>query len=354
MQRTRPLLIITILLTLAALLLFIINTDNTSDKNISEFSVEDTSSISKVILTSKDKHSITLERKDSSRWELNKEQVANNEAVTLMLSTIANLEVKGIVPRSMQEQVIQDLNKNSTTVEIYQQRYLLKIGAFSFFPFERKLKTFLIGKLTENNEGLLAKMEKSEIPVILFKPVQEIFVSSPFSARIEDWKIHTIFNKDIEEIQNVKVEFFEEPEESFEIESDLNKGFKLIKLVDNKEILNYDTLELISYLSSFKNIMYEKSLSESTSLKKEYNLGTPVHQVTLVNKDNNKQIVKTYRLPLEKPIINEFDGSEILFDRDRMIGLINDKNLVILQLFVFDNILVPLSTFTRQPTINIK
>lgn len=354
MQRTRPLLIITILLAIVALVLFVISSDNTSDKNISEFSVEDTASISKIILTAKHKQSIVLERKDSSSWKLNKEHVANNEAILVMLSTITNLEVKEIVPRHIQEQVIQDINKNSTTVEIYQQKYLLKIGAFSFFPFERKLKTFLIGESNENDDGILAKMEKSDIPVILFKPVQEIFVSSPFSVREEDWKIHTIFNKDIEEIQNVKVEFFEEPEESFEVESDLNKDFKLKRLLDNKQILNYDTLELISYLSSFKNIIYEKTLSESTSLKKEYNLKTPVHQITLINKDNSKQTVKTYRLPLEKPIINEFDGSEILFDRDRMIGLINDKDLVILQLFVFDNILVPLSTFTRQTTINIK
>jgi len=51
---------------------------------------------------------------------------------------------------------------------------------------------------------------------------------------------------------------------------------------------------------------------------------------------------------LPEPEIDVFDGSTVFFDRDRMYALINDdEDFVLIQYFVFDKILRPLSFFTR-------
>jgi hypothetical protein len=269
--------------------------------------------------------------------------------VESLLSDILNLEVKEIVSRSLHKEVLQDLNTNSVHVKIYQQRYLLKIGAFSFFPYESEVRSFKVGESTNDKTGLYAVTDDSEFPVILYKPGSGIFKSRTFSTVEEDWKVNKVFDKDPEEIRSIKVEFFEEPSESFIIESVDDKGFSLRRLTDNSLVTNYDTLELISYVNSFKDIRYERAYSFENKSKDEFvSQSIPVHQVTVTSKDGEEQKIKTYKLLLPTPEINEFDGSKIIYDRDRMIGLINENDLVVLQLFVFDNILIPLSSFTRQ------
>lgn len=349
MQRTRPLLIITIILAIAAFALFMWKSDKINTNTSGEFMVEDTTSVTKIVLTDKSNKSVTLDRKGLSQWHLNKNQQANIESINNILTAIANLEVKAFVENLKQEEVIKELKDNSTNIEIYQERYLIRIGAFNFFPFERKVKSFKIGQLTEDNDGFYAMIEDSDTPVILYKPRLDAFRSSPFSVHEEDWRINKVFNKNIEDIKSIKVEFFEEPNESFIVESSGNKNFTLKQLTGNRLISHYDTLELVSYLNSFKDIRYEKTYESNPSFKYELtNDSKPVHQVTLKGTDGSEQEIKTFKLPLEHPEINEFDGSQVLYDRDRMIGLINGKDMVVLQLFVFDNILVPLSSFTRQ------
>jgi len=81
----------------------------------------------------------------------------------------------------------------------------------------------------------------------------------------------------------------------------------------------------------------------------------PKHIITLETNDGQKQSIRTFVRLLPEPEIDIFDGSLITYDLDRMYGLVNDTDFVVVQFFVFDKILIPLSGFTTPaplPAIN--
>jgi hypothetical protein len=175
---------------------------------------------------------------------------------------------------------------------------------------------------------------------VVFLPRLRGFIYSRFSTNIDDWRDHTIFKTPIQDFESVKVEFMEEPEESYIVKTDEKGDFKMTSL--NGEPIQYDTLRLLQFVSSFKDIRYESILNNK--LEPEYVdsvTSQPVaHIITLKEQDGDEFVVQTYRKGGFSELYNEDGVALEPFDLDRLYAYINEgEDFVLIQYFVFDKVL---------------
>lgn len=350
MRKNRNIIIITLILAIVAAILLLNRSDKTLKPEISEFSVKDTASVSRIFMADKSDNKVLLERNTEGRWILNGKFDAHVENLNTFLQTISNLQVREPVARAAHNNILKLLSTKSVKVEIYQNSHRIRLGKYKFFPYVKLAKTYYIGDATMDNVGTFALMEGADVPVVIYMPGLRGYVATRFSTLESDWRVHTVFNKKLPDIKQISVEFLERPGESFRVVNNNNQSLSLFSLSDNREILHFDTLQLMSFVNAFKNIRYELLLNDMEPVKKDSIMGSlPLHRITVELKDGTRQTAKTFGRKLPVPEIDVFDGSTVTHDRDRMYALINnDQDFVIVQYFVFDKILLPLSFFTGQ------
>ncbi len=350
MKKNRNILIVAIVLALAALFLIFNRSNKTLDEQISEFAVSDTASVSKIFLADKSDNKILLERQANGSWLLNGKYEAHVENLNTFLQTISSLQVREPVARAAHNNILKLLSTKSVKVEIYQHAFRIKLGNLKLFPYEKLSKTYFVGDATMDNFGTYALMDGADYPVVIYMPGLRGYVGTRFSALETDWRVHTVFNKKLPEIKQITVEFIEKPEESFRVVNNNDQSLSLFRLKDNAPVSQFDTLQLMSFVNSFRNIRYEALLNDMEPQKKDSIMNSlPLHVITLDLKDGSSQTARTFGRKLPVPEIDVFDGSTVTHDRDRMYALINnDKDFVMVQFFVFDKILLPLSYFGNQ------
>jgi len=351
MNKNKTLLVITLLLAVAAAVLLFSRSNSTLNPDISEFTVKDTATITKIFMADKSDQQVLLERSETGTWRLNTKYEAMQENMQILLQTLANIELREPVAKSAHDNILKMLAVKSVKVEIYQMKHRISIGSLKLFPREKLTKTFYIGDATMDNTGTFALMEGANSPVVIYMPGLRGFIATRFSTSETDWRVHTVFNKKLPDIRSIKVEFLDQPMESFIVENQNNLSLKLTRLFDNTVVAPYDTLKLVSFVNAFRKINYEVLMNDMEAHKMDSIMSSaPKHIITLETKDGQKQSIRTFVRLLPEPEIDIFDGSLITYDLDRMYGLVNETDFVAVQFFVFDKILIPLSGFTSSPS----
>ena len=315
-----------------------------------DYDVTDTASVNRIFMSDKSDRSVLLERQPDNSWKLNGNLDAHRENIQTLLFTMANMAVREPVARAAHNNILTLLASRSVKVEVYQNSHRVRLGRYHFFPYEKLAKTYFIGDATMDNNGTYALMEGADSPVVVYLPGLRGYISSRFSTLENDWRVHTVFNKKLPEIKDISVEFTQQPQESFKVINNANTSLTLVRLIDNQTIFNYDTIQLMAFVNAFRNIRFEALMNDMEPAKRDsLTSQVPVHKILLNATDGSVQSVKTFARILPVPEIDVFDGSTVTFDRDRLYALINDdKDFVMIQYFVFDKVLRPLSAFTRE------
>ena len=350
MRKYRLIIIITIVLAIIVLILFLTNSKNTFRGAVKDFAVQDTSIVTKIFMSDKSNNNLTLKKEASGAWTVNDKYKARKDAIKTILTTMMRVSVLEPVSKAEHNSVIKRLASSSVKVEIYQ--YVYRIDLFNrikLFPHEKLTKTYYVGGNTQNNIGTYMLMEKSTVPFITYMPGFRGFISVRYTPREDDWRDHTIFNQRISDIKSVKLEFLESPEMSYILKNTGETIFSLKSLKDNTEIRDFDTLKVLDFITSFSNIRFEALLNNLDIPGKDSIMTSqPYHIVTLTNRAGEEFVVKTFH---KYPSTEEFDfeGNPVLYDRDRLYALVNnEKDFVLIQFFVFDKILRPLSYFIKR------
>lgn len=349
MQKNRIILIVAVLLLgIMATVLIMRQSDTTLDSKTGDFAVPDTASITRIFMADKSDRTILLERKSEGNWTLNGNYGAHQENIGILLNTIANISVRQPVARAAYDNILKLLAARSVKVEIYQNSHRVKIGSLELFPYEKKAKTYYIGDATMDNNGSYALMEGASKPVVVYMPGLRGYISSRFSTIENDWRLHTVFAQKLPEIASIEVEFPLNPKESYRVVNNNNTSLSLFQLETGAPVPVYDTLKMLNYITAFRNIRFETLLSDVEPARRDSIVAEgPVYVITLNTTDGKAIKVKTFARKLPVPEVDIFDDSTIIFDRDRMYALINDdKDFVLIQYYVFDKILRPLSFFT--------
>ena len=307
-----------------------------------DFIIYDTSRVEQIFMVNKRDQQVVLSRKNNI-WYVNGDDYAIGQNVDILLSTLMYIEVKTPVSRSARASYISKMATNSTKVEIYENAPLFSIFGIDILKSLRKTKVFYVGPPTRDFKGTVMKMEDSDELYVTYLPGFNGYLTERFSANYADWLNHNVFKLAIKSINKVKVEFHENPNQSYEINNIGNKSFDIISLSTNEKIQKYDTIRLLEELAYFRNVNFETLLDNMTD-KRVDSLKTSTPYITL-SVTNIAQQTTTVRMYRRKNFTNkpDFDGKMFPYDVDRMYAIIDDFDYVVtVQYFVFDNITRPL------------
>lgn len=283
--------------------------------NIAEtdFSVTDTSQITRFFIAKKDGSSYLFSKNENNDWIVNNSWKANPFMVNMLLGTIYEIRVKAPVPKGMRNGVIKTLAAQGTKVELYNADGLIK--------------TFYVGDYTSDEEGTYFIMEGSEQPYIIHIPRLKGYVSGRFNIKKDDFIDQAIFLSKSNHINEVEVTY----------NNDIESGFKIV----NSELLNakeeVDTSKINTYLSNFTTIYSETIIKPENAKQQAYMDSILSEMPTVVIRVKDKDDSKSNEIKL-------YDVN----NNDRMIGYIPKwDRKVWVQYYGFNKLLVKKKYFYK-------
>jgi len=351
MKKINIIIVVIIVLVVVAIVLVSSNRYSTLENNESSFAIKDTATITKVFIADKNDNEVLLSKTEKG-WMLNNKYFANTTIINQLLGTIKQLKVKSPVSLAKHDNVIRRMAATSVKVEVYQMVYRINLfDKIRLFKREKLTKVFYVGDATQNNLGTHMLMEGAERPYVVFVPSLRGYLSTRFSPMPDAWKSHVVFNNKLADIKTVQLEFVRKPENSFRVDMIDGRGnYEITELQTGESISSYDTLRLLNFLTSFRDLRYETRLN---NIKSTVAIDSIIHSPALYELhliDNYQDT--TYVKMFEKREVSREDAAiDFMFvsiDYDRFYGLINDgEDFVLMQYYTFDKVLKPLSYYEK-------
>ncbi len=351
-MKNNKLILLFLILVPAAIWFLMQNDEGTLKEAESGFAISDTSAVSKIFIADMNTNSVLLERSGNG-WLLNGKSKTNPKLIDMLLGTMQQIKVKSPVPIAARDNVVKRLSSIGIKVEIYQISYRINLfDKYKFFPYEKLAKVYYVGDVTPDNLGTYMLMEDATDPYVMHIPRFRGFLSPRYSPISDDWISHQVFNQSLTDIASVSIEFLKEPEESFKVDIvDSYGNYKLLKLHGERNISRFDTLKLLNFLTSFSDLRYESRLNNIVSpvfIDSVIN-SSPLFVITLVDDKNDTTKVNGFvKKALSEEVKKQAYFEFIPDDSDRFHALINKgDDFVLMQYYVFDKVLYPLSYYTN-------
>ena len=316
------------------------------------FSVRDTASITKIFIADKNVNESLLERTPKG-WMLNKKFKANQRSIDFFLETIKKLKVKSPVSNAARNNVVKRMASSAIKVEIYQK--VPRINLFNrvkLWWHVKKTKVIYVGDVTQNNLGTYMLLEGAQNPYIVYIPGFRGFVSVRFTPKPDDWKSHVVFNKNLADIKSVQLENIKKPEKSFKVKVvDAMGRFEITRLSDGFALKDYDTLKLLNFLTSFRDLRYESRLNNILAPQKIDSIlhTQPIYKITLVDLHNDTTKVTMFNKNRFPDEVNNALEELVPVDLDRFYASINNgEDFVLMQYYVFDKVLRPIDFYEKK------
>lgn len=338
MKKKKVILFSIIVLIIVSVFIIFSYSSGTYNEKIKNFAVEDTSKVTKIFLANKDNNTVLLEREQSGKWRLNGTYEALQPFVDLFLETIQRIKVKNPVPQKSNDFIFKRMSSNSVKCEIYEQCYRIDFMGIKFFPHEKMTRCYYVGDPTQDNLGTFMLMEGSDIPFVVYLPGFRGYVSGRYRADEKDWRSRKLLNYNASDIQHVSLEYLESPDCSFSIDID-QSGKINFNTSESNQPKSVDTLKIINYLNSFKNINIESFVSYNMdSLRIDSIIHTsPTKILTLTPYNGETITLQIYPL---RPPLNPIDETTGLPQESLDRFYIYTKgDFLLAQYFVFDKIL---------------
>jgi len=325
--------VILVVLVSASIYIYNNSTKGTIKSELSNFAVKDTASITKIFLADKAGNTVLLERLSQSGWRVNEKYPVRKEAIDNLLSTIKRITVKTPVSQAAFENVVRNLSIENTKIEIYTGD-------------KEPSKVYFVGGNNRAHSGTYMLMENSSRPFLMHIEGFHGFLQPRYFINENDWRQNIVFSYAYEEIATIKVEFPSDPSNSYLIVDQGNNTFSLKSLATGEQLADFDTLAVMQYVASYKKIPFEGF--EETKAK-EYKDSivhtTPMQIYEVTNRAGEAKQIKTFIKPMKG---EDLQGNEVDYDLDRLYGLLDNGDLVIIQYGIFDRLSIPLDTFRKE------
>lgn len=319
----------------------------------SDFTVYDTASITKLFFADKSGHQTVLER-DGSGWVINNEYKANQTMVNEMLYTINRMRIKMPVSIKKSDNILTRMSSTNTKVEIYQ--IVPRINLFNkikLFDHEVRSKVFYIGDVTQDNQGTYVLKEGGDKVYVVHLHGFRGSISSRFTANPIDWRDHTIFSFKIGDIESLKLELNEDPDNGFIIKENGRYQYTMNRL--NGESVDFSDNKVLNLLSSFSDVRFEAFLNDVAPARRDSILNSPfLQRLTLTAKDGRVSSVTTFRMRANADVYaysaEDLENyEEMINDPDHKYALISEGNeFVLIQDFVFGKLLKPADYYSKD------
>ena len=305
---------------------------STIKKELRDFAVKDTSTITKIFLVDKNSSQILLERKEGF-WTVNENSRARKDAIDLLLKTINRISVKSPVPKAAKENIIKRLSSKSTKVEIY-------VG-------DKMIKSYYVGDATQTHTGTYMLLENSASPFIMHIEGFNGFLSTRFFIEERLWKTSSIFSYAPKNIKSVSIAYPSKQEYSFKA---ISLGENKFALEDSKgtNIEDFDTVRVKQFISMFKNVNYESPIKARETQIDSIKQSGIIQTFTVENQKGELNSINTYQVAVKDTTFYT-DGTFLANDPDRMYTFLNNgKDLVTIQYFAFDPLIRILDDFKKK------
>jgi hypothetical protein len=282
-----------------------------------------------------------LTKQQNGKWQVNGKYEARADAIKTLLATIYEVTVKAPVGKASFNTIVKQLASTGRKIEIY-------VG-------EELIKTYYVGDPTEDNLGTYMMIENSSRPFICWIPGFNGYLTPRYFVLEDEWKSKIFSSFKINEINSVKINFFREPQSSFEIKN-TNRLFSVKRLSDNSNVDNLDTLVVAEYLMGFSKLGYSAHLDFITQGKKDSILrNQPLYVLELATTIGKTIKVTTFpKKPAEGTV--DINGKSYEYDPDVMYAYFGDDKTdwYTLQFYAMDKVLKPVSYFEKKSFVKSK
>ena len=305
----------------SGLILFFYNyTKELKIESEKKFAIEDINSIDKIFLSDRKGTNLTLVKKDKI-WIINELYNVRNDAISTLLNTIGELEVQRPVSNTSYNNVITQLATTGVKVEIY---------------YKNKVKTYTVGGSTNNHLGTYMLMQGADNPYVVHIAGFNGFLSPRYGIQgyeldINSWRDNTIFNIEIENINEISLQNLQNPKQSFQI---LTKPFKILDY--NGKKIKYRSNHIMEYFSLFSNINCEKYKGFNLDISSEKQL----YKLTI--KHNNKiDTLDVFSFSKRNDNKNQSEPNV-----ERMYARLNGGEFMLIQKYVFNKVFISIDDLT--------
>ena len=320
-----------------------------------DYHVEDIASVSKIFMADKMDNQVTLTRVEGdSTWMVDNAFEANQAMVDLFLETLHNMRVQKQVNKAAAPNITRDLSVKSVKVEIYQTVYRIDWFNHSLrlFPHEKLTTTYFVGHETQDLLGTYFFREGDKMPVVVYLPGFRGFIAPRFIADPTPWRSHRIVNLDVYDIDRVELEIPAMPSESFAICRE-GEGFYMELLQGHHRTQGCDTARVAQFLSSFTNLNFDEYASIVPNVELDSTFSkAPRTILRITDTKGQTRELKTfikYNNPDDLKTMPDTAMYQV-FDLDRLYAVLDNEDTVLIQYYVFDNILQQASYFLGKDT----
>lgn len=300
------------------------NNSNKSDKNLIEFSIADTASINKIIITDVHGESITLKR-NKNKWTDEDNSCINQPSVQFIIETIKNIEFKSYLP--------------DASLENFKNKMLTQHIKVEIFTNGKWNRNWYIGPATQDHYGQIMLLEteegKSKNPIITSVKGEHGIIDPRFFADKRKWLCTEIFSLNSDEIESVDINFTNDSEKSFKVVNS-----KVPTVYQNNNKIPSDPSAVLRYLQNYSKIHfnlanYELNKKQIDSLKKT----TPFATLKLTEKKGKKTLLKLFKMvSANQQAVG--DSVNLEMDADKFWCELNNGQLVKCQYFVFNPLII--------------
>jgi uncharacterized protein DUF4340 len=326
MKKNQTFLLITIILLAIAAFFIVTNKKGTIRKELKDFAVEDTASVTKIFIADMFGDAVTVEREAPGKWSVNKKFTARPDAINMLLYTMKNMDVRSPVAKAAYNTVMKELSSKGIKVEIYQHGKLAK--------------TYYVGGASQDQLGTFMYLENSSVPFVIHIPGFDGYLTTRYILTEDEWRAKSIFDLSIEHISSVISQDIEQPGNSIMITKQANGDFLLETYPDKKPVEGAEQGKIQNYMSGFTFINYEIESHRSKGFLDSVKAVGPFRILTVTDAGNKTTSVKMFRIPVTeqtKRLLEGVSDEKLPFDQDRMLGQINNEpGFVVLQYYVFE------------------
>lgn len=329
-RRTIWLIILVILASLVAIYFVVKPGQSTIKKELKDFAIADTASITKIFMVEKDFDQVTLTR-EGDHWEVNGKYEVRKDAIDVLLKTLHRIRVKSPVSKAAFENVVRMVATRNTKVEVFQG--------------DKLVKTLYVGGPTQDQMGTYMMLEGSSAPFVVHIPGFIGYLSSRFFTQEDQWRSRILFDGSFDDLAEVQVLNNNQPEESFVIEKDPEGAVTVYQKETGQEAPVEDREALNFYLSRFVQLSCELFLDSLSSPELEDSLmvATPMRTVIVKDQAGETVTIKAHRRYANGK--TDDDGNPLVWDDERMYAWVNDKSWAVVQYYVFNDIFLNFSSF---------
>ncbi len=327
---------IVILGALAFLATNLVRNSGKSDTELLEFSIADTATVDKIVITDAFQNKFEAVRKDGV-WVDKDGNCIVQEPINTMLETFKNVEFKGYVPENSRKTITNRMASSHTKVEVFQN------GEWT--------KTWFVGFSTQDHYGTYMLLEtpdeKSDLPVIMKIKGFNGIIEPRFFADPRRWKCTQVFALERDQISSVDVKFYDNPQRSFSVSKD---GSNYTVKQQGRPLAAVDTNMIIRYLNNYKKIHYEFVNYDLTDKQVDSLKRTkPFCVLTVKQVSGETDALKMYRLKGNgAKTMNDF-GDSVSYDANRFWCVLPSGELVKCQYFVFNPLIMGHIYFAARP-----